>query len=234
MKYITSFISYFFLFIILLMCISINPYKKLIKTDVKSNVLKTNNIHYLKPIGSFSSISVKEETIDEKIELKEEEKSKENERIVENKVQVVDNSSQVDDKKTNQDSVFIENNTSLKEEVIEKRNDVVMGALSAYGPDCVGCSGYLASGYAVSNGIYYNDATYGSVRIVAGDRSYPFGTIVKVSNTSLDPFYAIVLDRGGIGFGKRYLFDLLFSSEREAASFGSFKNVQFEIIRTGY
>ena len=75
--------------------------------------------------------------------------------------------------------------------------EVQTGAISSYGPDCVGCSGTLASGFYAGNGnIYYQDSTYGSVRIVAGDRSYPFGTIVKVSGTPLGDFNAIVLDRG--------------------------------------
>ena len=112
--------------------------------------------------------------------------------------------------------------------------EVQTGAISSYGPDCVGCSGTLASGFYAGNGnIYYQDSTYGSVRIVAGDRSYPFGTIVKVSGTPLGDFNAIVLDRGGgIGFGKRFLFDLLFPSEAEG--FGSYWNITFTIFRYGY
>ena len=112
--------------------------------------------------------------------------------------------------------------------------EVQTGAISSYGPDCVGCSGTLASGFYAGNGnIYYQDSTYGSVRIVAGDRSYPFGTIVKVSGTPLGDFNAIVLDRGGgIGFGKKFLFDLLFPSEAEG--FGSYWNITFTILRYGY
>ena len=112
--------------------------------------------------------------------------------------------------------------------------EVQTGAISSYGPDCVGCSGTLASGFYAGNGnIYYQDSTYGSVRIVAGDRSYPFGTMVKVSGTPLGDFNAIVLDRGGgIGFGKRFLFDLLFPSEAEG--FGSYWNITFTILRYGY
>ena len=112
--------------------------------------------------------------------------------------------------------------------------EVQTGAISSYGPDCVGCSGTLASGFYAGNGnIYYQDSTYGSVRIVAGDRSYPFGTIVQVSGTPLGDFNAIVLDRGGgIGFGKRFLFDLLFPSEAEG--FGSYWNITFTILRYGY
>ncbi len=116
------------------------------------------------------------------------------------------------------------------------------GLVTAYGPDCYGCvSGETASGYNVSNGnIYYNDPTYGTVRIVAGDRSLKFGTIVKISglNISSEPVIAIVLDRGGdIGFNKPkgIIFDLLYTSEKspEVLNFGM-QSVTAEVLRVGY
>lgn len=111
-----------------------------------------------------------------------------------------------------------------------------VGTMSAYGPNCVGCSGHLGGGFDASGGNHiYQDPTYGNVRIVAGDSKYPYGTIVKVSNSKLGVFNAIVLDRGGaIGIGKRFMFDLLFPSEEEAASFGTSYNVVFDILRYGY
>ena len=111
-----------------------------------------------------------------------------------------------------------------------------VGTMSAYGPNCVGCSGHLGGGFDASGGAYiYNDATYGNVRIVAGDPKYPYGTIIKVSNCKLGEFNAIVLDRGGaIGIGRRFMFDLLFSSEAEAAAFGTSYDVVFDILRYGY
>ncbi len=111
-----------------------------------------------------------------------------------------------------------------------------VGTMSAYGPDCAGCSGYLANGhYAGGGNIFYEDATYGVVRIVAGDRQYKTGSIIKVSGSKLGDFNAIVLDRGGgIGFGKRFLFDLLFASEAEASQFGTSYNVTFDLLRDGY
>ena len=114
--------------------------------------------------------------------------------------------------------------------------DTQVGAMSAYGPDCVGCSGYLSNGRYVGDGnIFYEDPTYGNVRIVAGDRQYPIGSIVKVSGSNLGDFNAIVLDRGGgIGFGNRFLFDLLFASESEAGQFGTSYNVTFDLLRSGY
>lgn len=114
--------------------------------------------------------------------------------------------------------------------------ETVGGTMSAYGPDCLGCSGHLGGGFDASGGNFiYADATYGNVRIVAGDYKYPYGTIVKVSNSKIGEFNAIVLDRGGdIGIGKRFTFDLLFPSEAEAAAFGTNYDCSFDILRYGY
>ncbi len=111
-----------------------------------------------------------------------------------------------------------------------------VGSLSAYGPDCAGCSGHLAGGYDATGGnTTYYDATYGEVHVVAADRSYPFGTIVRIKGTNYGDVNAIVLDRGGgIGFGKRFLFDFLCSSEASASEFGSHHGITFEILRYGY
>ena len=114
-----------------------------------------------------------------------------------------------------------------------------VGKITAYGPDCYGCSGITAKGYDVRNGnIYYNDATFGNIIIVASDSSIPFGSIIKIIGLSIseDPILAIVLDRGGmIGFaeGKHSYFDLLYKSEADAYSFGR-PTATFELLRSGY
>ena len=112
----------------------------------------------------------------------------------------------------------------------------ISGSISAYSPYCIGCGGYVASGKDVRNGnIYYNDKTYGTVRIVAGDSSYPFGTIVKFNNLKGGTMYAVVLDRGGaIGKGRHRLWDLLFNTEKEAYAFGVAYNIEAEILRLGF
>ena len=130
-----------------------------------------------------------------------------------------------------------------KEEVkVDNSNktiETLSGSMSGYGPDCYGCtSNRVTSGYYVGEGnIYYNDSTYGKIRIVAGDKKYPLGTIVKIgsSNVSNEPIIAIVLDRGGsIGINKKFTFDLLFATEKEASKYGVSKNIKFEILRLGY
>lgn len=116
--------------------------------------------------------------------------------------------------------------------------ETITGKITAFTPYCEGCSGYTASGKYVGGGdIYQYDSEYGMVRIVAGDGSYPFGTIVRIKNLSYfgGDVYAMVLDRGGaIGKNKRAIFDLLFATKENAYKFGVAKNVECEILRLGY
>lgn len=142
-------------------------------------------------------------------------------------------------KLTVKDSVAVVNkvtyNTVPEKVVSIKVLSTFGGQLTGYGPDCKGCSGITAYGYDVSNGhIYYEDATYGSIRIVAADKKYTFGTVVRITapNVSSEPFIAIVLDRGG-GIKGTHL-DLLYSSESETKVVGRQKNVTYEILRNGW
>ena len=162
-------------------------------------------------------------------------------------------------KKLNSNDIFSVDNTLLRKEDTTKKeitlnnNDIlavnvckanvtdtletVFGRMSAYGPDCAGCGGKVGAGQVVTNGnIYYYDKVYGQLRIVAGDKKFPYGAVIRVLNSKYkDPFYAIVLDRGSdIGIGRRFTFDLLFPSEREANLFGTSYNVTFEVVRYGY
>lgn len=109
-----------------------------------------------------------------------------------------------------------------------------VGNISYYASDCRGCTGRTASGYDVRSNLYYNDSEYGTVRIVAGDKSLPFGTIIRI-NTNSGDILAIVLDRGGaIGFNRKYMFDLLCESENQASQLGVIKQTNVEVLRFGY
>lgn len=123
----------------------------------------------------------------------------------------------------------------LDDEVVDDVLEIQLGKLSRYGPDCYLCTGYLAYGlYVGSDTIYYNDNYYGNVRILAGDKSYPFGTVVRVSY-DMESFLGIVLDRGGsIGFNGKALFDLLYPNEYLANKDGVNYNTKFEILRYGF
>ncbi len=109
------------------------------------------------------------------------------------------------------------------------------GTMTAYGPDCVGCSGIVSCPPRndVRNGnIYFNDNEYGQVRIVAADKSIPCGTMVKVTGDRLgEEMTAIVLDRGGVINGT--LMDLLMVSENASSPFGR-QYVTYEIVRWGW
>lgn len=154
--------------------------------------------------------------------------------------------------------------SSVKEEVVVKKDNFFMdrevlstytGILTGYGPDCVGCGNFntnkvsTASGYHIADivdgsvqpafNVTYEDSEYGKVRVVAGDSTLPFNTIVRITIPGEDPIMAIVLDRGStVGFdncrsskGCLTNFDLLFASEKDAI--GKTQNVKFEILRMG-
>ncbi len=113
--------------------------------------------------------------------------------------------------------------------------DTVVGPLTGYGADCVGCSGITYSGFDLNKSIYYDDYQYGSIRIVAADPSFPLYSVFRISNVpGMDTFLAIVLDRGsGVGFGRGTLFDLAFFKESDTFSVGKIQNVTFELLRRG-
>lgn len=109
-----------------------------------------------------------------------------------------------------------------------------VGTITGYGPDCAGCSGITASGHNLHESIYYNDLEFGTVRILAADKSIPFYSIFRVSNIpGMDPFLAIVLDTGGnVGYGKGTLFDLAHANEKNGV-LPKTSNVTFEMLRSG-
>ncbi len=114
---------------------------------------------------------------------------------------------------------------------------IFYGTMTGYGPDCVGCGGRVGCPprQDVRNGnIYFEDATYGTVRIVAADQQIPCGTVVRISNFAFsdEPIIAVVLDRGGAINGKTM--DLLYTSEAETRQIGRQYHIQFEIMRWGW
>ena len=225
-----------------------------------ANALRTDNqddILNLDIEEKPASEQVKEEKSDtlepvfkDKIEVKEEVKEEIKEVIKEEvKEEPVKESTNEETKneETKQDEV-VSNEVTIKGEykpnlAVSETVEVLetyVGKMTAYGPDCYGCtSGRTASGqYVMEGNIYYNDPTFGNIRIVAADKSIPFGSIIRISGLSIfsEPILAIVLDRGGmIGFaeGKHSYFDLLYKSEKDAASFGR-PTATFELLRRGY
>ena len=120
-------------------------------------------------------------------------------------------------------------------QVGEKVISTFIGSMTGYGPDCKGCSGKVGAGQDVRNGnIYYNDPKYGKLRIVAADSKYPYGTIMRVSNSKVlkEPTLVVVMDRGGAVKGDKI--DLLFETEKNIPSGITQKNVTIDVIRLGW
>lgn len=107
--------------------------------------------------------------------------------------------------------------------------------ISRYGPDCAGCGGQTAAGYYVGDGkLYYPDGTFGDLRIVAADKKYPLGSVLRITHNG-NTFGVIVLDRGGgIGDHAKFQLDLLERSEREANSSYIMYGALLEVLRYGY
>ncbi len=121
--------------------------------------------------------------------------------------------------------------------IAPKKAVAFSGSMTAYGPDCKGCSGRTSCPprQNLSGGnVYFKDQDYGVVRILATDASIPCGTIVKISNISITNsyIYGVVLDRGSAIQGKKM--DIMYESEKKAMSFGKQYNVKYEIVRWGW
>ena len=171
-------------------------------------------------------VPLEDVSLEEKNEVKEEEKS-----VVEEVPKVVEGPKE--DEVIGKDEK-IEYETPKEEVYIPSITvgSTFTGTMSGYGSDI---GDLTASEYNISETIYYEDSTYGSLRILASDKCIPFGTVIEVSNSKIGSFKAIVLDRGGnIGFDRLYDFDLLFETSKEAINYGSSLNATFKILRVGY
>lgn len=206
-----------------------------------SNTKNNNSMVYvidndnLDKMDDNISILFEKEKIDDnnlKVEEKEDEEEEKIEELVEEvkieeiKEEVVEEEPQKEEKE--EPSV-----TSLSEE--REVLQTVVGNLTGYGPDCVGCGGRTSTGHNLYDSIYYEDSEFGTVRILAADPSFPFYSIIRVSNVpTMDDFIGIVLDRGGnVGFGRGTLFDLAFESESSPNLVPLTRNVTFELLRSG-
>ena len=141
---------------------------------------------------------------------------------------------------TTEAPVVVEKNTSIEE---------FTGRLTGYGPNCRGCSGTgnLAcktrekTVFSLkNNGIYYTDATYGKVRILAAATSkFKCGTVITITKPGQQPFTAIVLDTGG-SMRKAWAngtvwMDLAYSDEALAGSDNlTGTNIKFSVQRYGW
>lgn len=91
-----------------------------------------------------------------------------------------------------------------------------------YTAGCEGCTGITASGVDVRNTTHYK-----GYRVLAADRSIPFGTIMRITLEDGTVFDGIVKDRGGAIRGKRL--DILVDTRARAYELGRQK-VRVEVL----
>ena len=189
-------------------------------TYVNSDAITKEEVIEVAPVEIVEEVEEEPEVVEEEVqeEVVEEELKEE---VVVGKDEVIEDNTPIDSKPS--EEVYVPSITV---------GSTFKGTMSGYGSDI---GNYTASGHYIGDSIYYPDSTYGNIRILAGDKSIPFGTVIEVSNSNAGSFIGIVLDTGrNIGFGKIYDFDLLFETSREALNYGVSRNVSFKILRVGY
>lgn len=150
--------------------------------------------------------------------------------------QVKEKQKKLKEEKEKAEALRKEKEEAKKKQEAEERLPAFEGKITTYGVDCYGCSftngrGGTATGVALdinagvqqSDGSFQPGIKYGNYYIVAADPSIPMYSILKISNHGLsgsgispdEPFYAIVLDRGGAIYGGHL--DLYIGSENSGA-----------------
>ena len=210
-------------------------------------VVNNNNFNKMadKTLFLFNSLETKDEEADSNVVVELTSVDKVEEPKVEENVK-----QETVEEEVKEEAPKEENNVTLLEPDFsdKKALETFIGSLTGYGPDCYGCGGRTSSGYDLREKIYYDDAEYGTIRIVAADKYFPFYSIIRISNVpGMEPFIAIVLDRGGdVGWyrnsvsgeimfdsQKGTLFDLAFTTEKDPNILGKTNNVKFEVLRSG-
>ena len=189
-------------------------------TYVNSDAITKEEVIEVAPVEIVEEVEEEPEVVEEEVqeEVVEEEPKEE---VVVGKDEVIEDNTPIDSKPN--EEVYIPSITV---------GSTFKGTMSGYGSDI---GNYTASGHYIGDSIYYPDSTYGDIRILAGDKSIPFGTVIEVSNSNAGSFIGIVLDTGrNIGFDRLYDFDLLFETSKEALNYGVSRNVSFKILRVGY
>lgn len=202
-----------------------------IKTDTVSSTISTKN---LKTSLFETVVETKENITLNNQEIKE--TSLEIEQEKKEIIQSIIKNEEIEEKEIleEKENVSEEQPESIKQEDKSDVLELFTGNLSYYRANCTGCSGFTSTGFDVRDGkLYYNDSTYGNVRIVAAGTEIPKYSIIRIRNSSLGSnILAIVLDRGGnIGQGKKFIIDILTNSTE--AKGGVDYGVSIEVIRKG-
>lgn len=222
MKKISNIINYFLLFSFPVLLLTVNIKMDTIDSNINTKALATSLV---------SKAQEKQEITNEVLEKEQSESDQkqptaveeiEEDEGIEKSLSVLEGGNKKEDK---------------REESIIPKTDVLstyQGTMSFYNANCVGCSGITSTGVDISDGrLYYQDKTYGNVRIVAAGTEIKKWSIIRIKNSSLGAnTLAIVLDRGGsIGLGRKFLIDMLTNSTENKG--GIEKNIIVEVIRDG-
>lgn len=214
----------------------------------KSVILNNNNFNKMadKTLFLFNSLENKKDDVDSSVVVELTSIDKVEEPKVEENVEQETVKEEVKEESPKEEETNV---TPLNPDFSDRvALETFTGSLTGYGPDCYGCGGKTSTGYDLRENIYYEDAEYGTIRIVAADKYFPFYSIIRISNVpGMEPFIAIVLDRGGdVGWyrnsetgeimfnsQKGTLFDLAFTTEKDPNILGKTNNVKFEVLRSG-
>ena len=105
--------------------------------------------------------------------------------------------------------------------------DSFTASVTAYTACCVGCSGWTANATDVRHTTTFYDGSFGTVRVLAADPRFPFGTIIYISGVG----NGIVLDRGSAVRGN--VLDLLMWPGDNPLQFGR-QSLQAQVVRLGW
>ena len=119
------------------------------------------------------------------------------------------------------------NNRPPSNEITAEGLETFTASLTFYLATCPGCTGITASGMNVRSTTVFEDSTFGTVRIVAADRRFPFGTIMNIEGHGL----VVVLDRGGAVVGN--VIDLLVGPHEDPWRLGR-QSRQTTVLRMGW
>lgn len=123
------------------------------------------------------------------------------------------------------------------EDIKNNQNNLIEfnGIIRGYALDCSECNTRLScleNQDDLVNNIYYNDKTYGTVRILKTNESIPCGSIIKISNYDNQEFLGIVLD--STNDDQNLIVDLLFENENSILNLGLKENIDFKIERWSF
>lgn len=206
----------------------------LLTVNVKTNTIDSTILTKKLSTNLFNKVIEVEAVLEKEEVVVEEVKDEKLEEVIKKDTEKIEEVNVIKREEVKKEEIKVEKPVEIPKEEVTDVIDTYTGKMSFYTASCRGCSGITSTGVDISDGkLYYNDKTYGNVRIIAAGSEIPKWSIVRLKNTSLGKdVLAIVLDRGGaIGLGKTFLIDMLTNSNENKG--GVEKNIVVEVIRKG-